>query len=88
MSNDAAKIKFPCQWEFRLIASAPESEKVRSQVVAIGKAENADLTIIAGEVSGGGKYQAIRVSCEVDSIERARELASLFSKVEGVRFLL
>ena len=88
MSDEANKIKFPCQWEFRLIAFAPEAEKVRAQVDALGKAENADFSIIAGEVSGGGKYQAVRVSCEVDSIESARSLASKLSTLEGVRFLL
>ena len=88
MSDDAKKIKFPCQWEFRVIASLPESEKVQERISELGKVENAGFSIVSGGASGGGKYQAIRVSCEVDSIERARSLASKLSVVEGVRFLL
>lgn len=88
MSDDAKKIKFPCQWEFRVIASLPDAEMVRERIIALGDAEKADFVIVSGGASGGGKYQAIRVSCEVDSIERARSLASVLSTVEGVRFLL
>ena len=88
MSDDKQKIKFPCRWEFRLIAMAESCEKTRASVAAIGTARKKELEVISGEASGGGKYQALRVACQVDSIEEARELAGMLGKAEGVRFLI
>ena len=83
-----AEIQFPCRWEFRLITMTGSTEKTQAAVKAIGQAENAAFEITTGESSGGGKYTALRVACEVDCIERARTLAALLSKAEGVRFIL
>ena len=88
MSKPAGEIKFPCRWEFRMIAGAAEAEKVRQQAEAIGVEENAGFEITGGGSSGGGKYLAVRVACMVDSMERAKALAGRLSKVEGVRFLI
>ncbi len=88
MMNKKAEIQFPCRWEFRLIAMTGTAEKTRVAAEAIGQAENAAFEITAGESSGGGKYTALHVACEVDCIERARALAALLAKAEGVRFIL
>lgn len=88
MSSTQKEIQFPCRWEFRLIAMADSSEKTRSGIAAVGNSLQKELEIVPGEASGGGKYQAIRVACQVGSIEEARELAGAFGKVEGVRFLI
>jgi putative lipoic acid-binding regulatory protein len=88
MEKKKQEIQFPCRWEFRLIAAAETIEKTEAEAEAIGKAENAGFEISAGESSGSGKYSALRIACEVDSLERARSLAALLSKVEGVRFLI
>ncbi|MBR7130679.1 MAG: DUF493 domain-containing protein [Lentisphaeria bacterium] len=88
MNKKGEEIKFPCQWEFRLIAIAAEAEKTRAAVDAIDKAENAGFTVSAGESSGGGKYQALRVSCSVNSMEHARLLAGKLSKADGVKFMI
>ena len=53
-----------------------------------GAAENVVLEITSGGVSGGGSYQALRVACEVASLEQAHHLSALFSKAEGVKFVL
>lgn len=82
------EIQFPCQWEFRLVTEAATLTDSRSEVEAIGQSENAGFSITAGENSKSGKYAAIRVACEVDSLERARELAKRLSTVKGVRFLI
>ncbi|MBE6355780.1 MAG: DUF493 domain-containing protein [Lentisphaerae bacterium] len=82
-----AEIQFPCRWEFRLIVMAETVEKSRAE--ASGKVAGCkDLQITAGESSGGGKYCALRVACEVDSMVHAKELAAELSKVHGVRFML
>ena len=84
----ANEIKFPCRWEFRLMAFTGTLEKTKASVAEIGKAENAAFEISTGESSATGKYTAVRVACEVADIDRARSLAALLAKAEGVRFLL
>ena len=88
MTHDPNKIKFPCQWEFRLVALAETMDLTKAAVLEIGKAENAGFRISDGGSSGGGKYSTLRIGCEVDCLERARSLAEMLQKVEGVRFLI
>ncbi|MBE6389060.1 MAG: DUF493 domain-containing protein [Lentisphaerae bacterium] len=88
MKNNSEKIKFPCRWEFRVITDGSLTARSRAAVAGIGEQENVALEITDGESSGGGKYTALRVAGEVVSLEQARELAKLFSRAEGVRFVL
>ena len=85
--NARAKITFPCRWEFRLIALSETLEATRQAVTAIDGKEHAGFDIAPGETSGGGRFTALRVSCMVDSAERAKELAALLAQAEGVRFI-
>ena len=85
--NQKAEIQFPCKWEFRLIVMAETAEKSRALAAAV-ISSCAQAQVVAGESSGGGKYCALRVSCEVLSMDHARELAASLSKVDGVRFML
>ena len=87
-SNKKQELQFPCRWEFRLVAVAETLENTRAAVEAVNETEKAGFEITAGESSGSGRYTALRVACEVDSLERARSLASILSKIEGVRFLI
>lgn len=82
------EIKFPCRWEFRAIAVAEQKELARAAVTRIGSEHGKCFEIIAGECSKGGKYAALRIACEVISIEEARSIAGDLAKAEGVRFLL
>ena len=82
-----AEIQFPCRWEFRLIVMAETVDSSRALASGIVK-ECKDPQITAGESSGGGKYCALRVSCEVASKDHAKELAEKLAKVDGVRFML
>ena len=88
MSGETGQIKFPCRWEFRLIAGNESLEKTRAAVAEIGKREHADFEVTDGDLSPGGRYAALRVSCEVDSRERATALAAALSRADGVRFLI
>ena len=88
MNKKDPEIKFPCRWEYRVIAIAPEVEKSRAAVTLIGAAEDTVFEIIPGGLSGGGKYQALRVSCSVNSMEHARLLAGKLSKADGVKFMI
>lgn len=88
MINQKEKIQFPCQWEFRLVADAGTMEITRAAVTALGKSRNTGFELSMGDSSGSGKYAALRVSCQVVSLEQARELADALKKIEGVRFLI
>ena len=88
MNQKKAEIQFPCRWEFRLIAMAESIDKTRAAILTVGEEENAAFEITDGESSGSGKYSALHVACEVDCIERARTLAALLARAEGVRFIL
>ena len=88
MNKKDPEIKFPCRWEYRVIAIAPEVEKSRAAVTLIGAAEDTVFEISPGGLSGGGKYQALRVACEVPSLDKAHHIAELLSKAEGVKFVL
>ena len=88
MKKTPAEIKFPCQWEFRLIVNGAESENVTAGIREVDSVEHAGFKIASGEASAGGKYCALRVSCEVDSLERARQLAARLSTLPGVKFMI
>ncbi len=88
MNKKEPEIKFPCRWEYRVIAIASEAEKSRAALSLISEAEKIAFEIESGGVSGGGKYHALRVACEVGSLEQAHSLAALLSKAEGVKFVL
>ena len=88
MNQKKQEIQFPCRWEFRLVASGETLPLTRNAVEMIGKQENAGFEITDGGVSKSGKYSTIRIACEVDSLARARGLAEMLSRVEGVRFLI
>lgn len=88
MNTKKQEIQFPCNWEFRLIAAGETVQLTKESVLNIGKEKNTVFEITEGETSGGGKYKAVRVSCQVVSIEQARTLAEALAKAEGVRFLI
>ena len=88
MNKKDAEIKFPCAWEFRLIVNGGEIPLTETAVKELDAAENAGFTVIHGEASAGGKYCALRISCQVDSLTRARELAGKLGKLPGVKFMI
>lgn len=88
MKETKKEIQFPCRWEFRLFAAMETLDKTQAAAIELGKSRNLDFEISIGESSASGKYTALRVACQVGSIEQARELAGELGKLEGVRFLL
>lgn len=88
MKKDAPEIKFPCIWEFRLIVNAPDAESVLAGIKELDSRENAGFSTVSGEVSNGGKYSSLRISCEVDSMTRAKTLAAALGALPGVKFMI
>ncbi len=88
MKKEQPEIKFPCTWEFRLIVNTPESESVIAGINALDAKENAGFKTLCGEASKGGKYSSLRISCEVDSLARAKDLAAALGALPGVKFMI
>ena len=88
MDKKQKEIKFPCTWEFRLIVNAPESESVIAAIKSLDARENTGFKTIRGEASKGGKYSSLRVSCEVDSLAMAKDLAAALGALPGVKFMI
>jgi putative lipoic acid-binding regulatory protein len=88
MKPEPAEIKFPCVWEYRLIVNGSDAAVTEAAVKSLDMAENAGFTVVSGEASGGGKYRSLRISCTVDSLERARTLAGKLGGLPGVKFMI
>lgn len=88
MKKEQPEIKFPCPWEFRLIVNAAEVENVLAGIKDLDDRENAGFQTVSGEKSNGGKYASLRISCEVDSQTRARDLAAALGALPGVKFMI
>ena len=88
MKKEAEKIEFPRLWEFRLIAVKELEQELREALLALGNAEKCSFQIDSGENSRSGKYLSLRLSCQVDSLEKANFLASEMGKLPGVKFMI
>ncbi len=88
MKKDAEKIEFPRLWEFRLIAVKEQEKELREALQALEETEKCSFKIEQGENSRGGKYLSLRLSCQVDSLERANFLASAMGHLPGVKFMI
>ena len=88
MKKDAPEIKFPCTWEFRLIVDSADVAAAEAGIAAVEAEEKPAFTVRRGEASAGKKYLALRLSCEVDSMERAKTLAAKLGALPGVKFMI
>ena len=88
MKKAEPEIKFPCLWEFRLITDSTMVEATEAGIAALEAKEKPGFTISRGEASSGKKYLALRISCQVDSMERSKFLAGELGKLPGVKFMI
>ena len=88
MKKADPEIKFPCKWEFRLITDSSKAAETEAGIAALEAEEKPAFTVCRGEASSGKKYLSLRLSCEVDSMERAKYLAGKLSKLPGVKFMI
>lgn len=81
-----AELKFPRDWEYRIIfaeAARPITEEGVAEILMGRK-----VAVSAGESSRSGAYGTIVVRLRVNSRDEMEELAGKLSKVTGVKFLL
>ncbi len=84
----AAELKFPVDWEFRIVLESDLYDPVRQGVTACLKAHGAAAELADGQHSGGGKYRTIRARTVLTSRKMMEKLAADLAAVKGVRFLL
>ena len=81
-----AELKFPRDWEYRIIfaeAARPITEEGVAEILMGRK-----VAVSAGESSRSGAYGTIVVRLRVNSRNEMEELDGKLSKVTGVKFLL
>ena len=88
MKKEVEKIEFPRLWEFRLIAVKEQECELREALQTLESKEKCSFDVESGESSKGGKYLSLRLSCQVDSLERANFLASEMGRLPGVKFMI
>ena len=87
MAEEKQKIKFPCDWSYRIIVdSANEAcpkliSKLLGSYGITTKPEKKDK-------SSNGKYQTYRVSVVFDSQKMMTELSSELAAIDGIKFML
>lgn len=81
-----AELKFPRDWEYRIIiaeAARPIAEEQIAEIL-MGR----EVAVSTGESSRSGAYGTIVVQLKVQSRSEMEELGGKLSKVTGVKFLL
>ena len=76
-----AKLKFPREWEFRIIIAEAARAGAEEGIAEVLKGRS--IAVSAGESSRKGAYGTI-----VASQEELNELSEKLTKVPGVKFLL
>ncbi len=93
MSEEPMKIrgeelKFPVDWEYRIIVDAAREENVRKEVEGCLRSHGISPTIHEGLHSGGGKYRTLKVPVTLLDRGMMDSLSADLAKIEEVKFLL
>ena len=88
MSDEAQKIVFPREWEFRAFCQSSLCDSVAAAVPQVLSDKNSCGSIEQGELSKSGSYRALRVTAMVQSREHASEIAAAIAALPGVKFML
>ena len=80
------EVQFPVEVHFRIVARAEDlvATRVHAAAEQLGLARHLE----PGNTSASGKYHSHRLSLEVDSLERMREIDQTFRAVDGVKMVL
>ena len=81
-----AKLKFPREWEFRIIIA--EAARIAAEEGIAKVFEGRAVAVSPGESSRTGAYGTIVVHLEVRSQNDLDELSEKLTEVPGVKFLL
>jgi len=85
---DKREIKFPTQWEFRIIINADKFESASAQCVKILLDHDPGAEIGEGQKSAKGTYVTLRATAVVFDRDDLNELSSSLAHVDGVKMLI
>ena len=83
-----APLKFPLDWEFRLIAESARLPEVRAAAAAAMRRCDPACRLDVGAASAGNRYTALRAVCRVESRESLNRLSAELAALPGVKMLL
>ena len=93
MSGEPMKIrgeelKFPVDWEYRIVVEAAREGSVRQEVEKCLKSRGLSPAIHEGLHSEGGRYRTLKVPVTLLDRGMMDALSEELAKIEGVKFLL
>lgn len=82
------EVKFPCDWEFRMIYEAGAGEMLETDARRVFADFGISARFEPGGASGSGRYLTWRISAPVGSREELLKLSERLGRLPGVKFLL
>ncbi len=81
-------LKFPVDWEYRIIVEAAREGSVRVEVENCLTSHKIPLSIHEGLHSESGRYRTLKVAVTLQNREMMDSLSADLAKIPGVKFLL
>lgn len=86
MNEKKVELKFPLDWEYKLIAL--DTPEMGTSIAEVLKKQGFGSAPTAGNRSKNGRYRTFHVQARIDSRESLDSLARALSACPGVKFLL
>ena len=84
----ATELKFPADWEFRIVVEDAQYDRARRSVAGCLAAHGAAAELAEGLRSGSGRYRTIKARVVLTGREMMERLAADLAKLDGVRVVL
>lgn len=81
-------LKFPVDWEYRIIVEAAREGSVREEVENCLTSHKIPLSIHEGLHSESGRYRTLKAAVTLQNREMMDSLSADLAKIPGVKFLL
>ena len=81
-------LKFPVDWEYRIIVEAAREGGVREEVENCLTSHKIPLSIHEGLHSESGRYRTLKVAVTLQNREMMDSLSADLAEIPGVKFLL
>ncbi len=82
------ELKFPVEWEFRVMFESTAEEGVRAALETLLAADGFDPAVKDGLNSSTGKYRTLKFAVELSSREMMNDFSARIAAIPGVKFVL
>ncbi len=86
--KQSQEIRFPVDWEFRIIVEAEKAEAAKPRIVDCLERREIVPAIHEGLGSSGGRYTSFKVPVLLTGREMMNRLAAELAAIDGVKFVL